>query len=178
MIQLINCNLRDMSSYYGGTTLVWTDESGVHFPVQVDEVQTRTTLVVRASGNLSKAVERSELRVHYYEPFYTDSGEYIGFNVDRSYKRAPSIPYEYFKYLHTILNSGSLTSCIAKDGSGRLGQDFFLRSNKYNTVEYRCELVGIRDGSVIYVRDSAIAERLRELIAKESLGYDVVQVTN
>lgn len=177
MIQMINCNSRDMSSYYSGCTVIYV--GGEHpYPVNISEITSRTTLMVY-DGEDTVQVDRAQLRVHYFEPFYTDSGEYVGFSVDRSYKRAPVYSTSHFKYLEQMLFTGTLPSTLRKNGVyGRVGHQFYVQNERYGTVLYRDEPVGVFVDGVFYIPDACIVERLKEILAKEGIQYDVVQTSN
>lgn len=169
MIQLINCNSDDMRAYYNGTTLIHLGS-----PVNVEEIVNKTTLVVD-NGRRSLEVTRNELRVHFFTPFYTDYGAYIGTLAARNYKRAPFYDPSIFQYLKELLDTGTLKSTF--DGQvGRLGTQFYCTSD--GVVMYGDEPVGVHRDGLLVVKDPCIHERLKLLITKEGLVYDVVQFDN
>ena len=169
MIQLINCNRDDMRAYYNGTTLIHHGS-----PVNVEDVVSKTTLTVY-DGSRNLAVTRNELRVHFFTPFFTDDGCYVGTLAARSYKRAPFYDPSLFRYLKELLDTGTLKSTF--DGqAGRLGTQFYCTSD--GVVMYCEEYVGVHRDGLLVVKDSCVYERLKLLIAKEGLVYDVVQFDN
>lgn len=176
MIQMINCNSRDMSSYYSGCTVILLgDKPKV---VNIVEVLSRSELLV-SDGRDTTSVDRSQLRAHYFEPFITDDGDFIGFSVDRSYKRAPVYDSRQFKYLNQLLETGTLPSTLPINGAhGRIGHQFYVHNDRYGALQYRDEFVGVFVEGVFYIPDACIVERLKETLAKEGIQYDVVQTTN
>jgi hypothetical protein len=174
MIQLIACNGSDMRAYYNGCTLMYVG-GATPIAVNVQEVINRTTLRVYANRKTFD-VNRADLRVKYFEPFYTDSGELVGTRAQRSYKRAPIVDNIYLQYLNIISDSGLKSTFNGTQG--RLGAQFFVtQANRITVLLYLGELVGFFRDNMFYVKDVCIAERLRELIKKEELPYGVVQAS-
>ena len=173
MIRLINCNSNDMRSYYNDTTLILINEDGSKEAVTVDGVADRSHLIVVPHGKRSMTVSRDRLRVHYFEPFYTDDGELLGTSVARNYKRAPWFSHGHLDSVNSVLNSSYKSTFNGV--RGRIGTQFYVTPwNGTNLVMYLGELVGVYHDNIFWIHDSCIRERLKEIIYKEGLNYDVV----
>lgn len=174
MIRLINANHHDMRAYYNETVLMLANEDGSYTPVMVECVNSRTELTVRPYSKSARLVSRDQLRVHYFEPFYNDDGSLIGTPIARNYKRAPWYEMKDLKVLDKILKN-EYTSTF--DGNyGRIGTQFFVTPWQTGTgvVQYLGEMVGLCIDQVFWIPDLCIVERLREIIYKEGMNYDVV----
>lgn len=156
MIPLINCPVRDLSSYYSGCTLFLED----HTPVQVEGVNNDKTFVV-VSNTQAMAVSNKELFVQYLKPFFDSNGNIHGVSVARSYKRAPSYDRDVYSELK-LMSEGSLPPTY-KDGYGRLAYNFFvkpLNRRVESALWYYDECVGFCKDNEFYVKDNFIKERL------------------
>lgn len=168
MIPLMNCSASDLGSYYNGCTVFDSYKQ----PWLVRECGSSGIHCQDQDGN-SKVFDRTELFVHYLPPFFTPSGDIVGVEVSRSYKRAPTYDTSVFPELSNILD-GSFESTF--DGKvGRIGRMFFCEPDRRIecAVKYFTDLCGFFKEGIFYITDDFLAERLKQILSEEGSSYVV-----
>lgn len=171
MIKLIAAPAGDMASYYNGCTVFDKDKK----PWRVVDCASSGVHCDDSTGEIL-LFNRGDLFVHYLPPFFSESGDIIGVEVSRSYKRAPTYDFESYEDLACIMD-GTFKSTF--NGTvGRIGRTFFCEPDRriQCAVKYFSELCGFFKEGTFFITDDNLAERLSNLLSQEGSEYVVRKI--
>lgn len=159
MIKLIPCNDRDMSMYYHNTILYDAERKQFVLVLGIDN----RSACVRESDGSDYITSPSNLFVHIPTVQYTSSGYLVGIRCQRSYKRGLEASDDVLETLAALNETDS--SSFNNTSGGRIGKVFYVKPfRNILFVEYKGEPCGLFKDDTFYLRDSILAERLKEFV--------------
>lgn len=162
MIPLIpDISNSDAERYYSGT-VVFMREKDETLSAYIFQAKEGNTAHVQDRSGSTLRKDYSRLLRMILPPFYTERGEYVGLNVQRSTRRGHSYSNRLLPDLLSLAETGDVQPI-----GNRLNRDFFIKEFRgINTLEYRGLPVGVfnAEKTILWVQDEQIKERFLKYV--------------